>query len=256
MQYGISRKRKSPHRRVAIDVSGHRSPESSGSLLQCTGETFVKTQIWPLIGVLLLSQEASAQTVYKVPADSKGNSFILTVANESQTTSAQAVMVRLIGAHPALKLTPANATLKTLPANGTSDVTFTFDIGRDVKPNRRDTLNFEIRDKTGGTWTKSIMLEYVGPKEFKLEQNFPNPFNPTTTIYYDLPSESRVSIAVCDILGREVTRLVDETKDTGYHSAKMDAHNLASGAYIYRIVAQPVTGGKAFTNVKKLMVLK
>ena len=196
------------------------------------------------------------QTVYRVPADTKGNSLILSVANESATTAAQAVSVKLVGDHPGLSLSPSSATLKTLQASGTSDVTFTFAVSRDVKPKSRDTLDFEIRDKAGDFWTKAIIVEYIGPEEYKLDQNFPNPFNPSTTIYYDLPADSKVSLAVYDILGREVAKLIDDTKDAGYHSAIMDAHNLASGAYIYRMVAQPVAGGKAYTSVKKMIVLK
>ena len=207
-----------------------------------------------LVGAWCLT--ANAQTVYKVPADTKGNSLVLTVANESPTTAAQAVSVKLIGNHPGLTLTPASATVKTLQASGTSDVTFSFAVGRDVKPNSRDTLDFEIRDKAGDVWTKAIIVEYVGPQEYRLDQNFPNPFNPTSTVYYDLPTDSRVLISVYDILGREVAKIVDEAKDAGYHSVMMDARNLASGAYIYRMVAQPVAGGKAYTNVKKMMVVK
>lgn len=210
----------------------------------------------------ILSSSAVAQTIYKVPADTKGNTIVLTVANESQTMTAQGVSVQLVGNHPGLTVSSSHATVKTLQASGSSDVTFTFAVSRDVKPKSRDTLDFEIRDKTGDSWTKSIVVEYTGPHEYKLDQNFPNPFNPTTTIYYDLPVESHVSIVLYDILGREVARLVNETREAGFHAVKFsatggsDAHNLASGGYIYRMVAQPVAGGKTYTGVKKLMVLK
>ena len=212
---------------------------------------------WKLLSLFVIGVAgATSQTVYRVPADTKGNSIVLTVANESQTTAAQAVSVKLVGNHPALTLTPASATRKTLQASGTSDITFTFAVGRDVKPQSRDTLNFEIRDKAGDLWTKPIIVEYVGPQEYRLDQNFPNPFNPTTTIYYDLPSDSRVSVTVYDMLGRVVAKLVDEEKAAGYQTAQWDARGVASGAYIYRMTAQPVAGGRTWTNVKKLMVLK
>ena len=211
---------------------------------------------------LICSLTAGAQTVYRVPADTKGNTIVLTVANESRTMTAQGISVQLVGNHPGLTVSSSIATVKTLQASGSSDVTFTFAVSRDVKPKSRDTLDFEIRDKTGDFWTKSIVVEYTGPHEYKLDQNFPNPFNPTTTIYYDLPVESHVSIVLYDILGREVARLVNETRDAGFHAVKFsatggsDGHNLASGAYIYRMVAQPIAGGRTWTNVKKLMVLR
>jgi hypothetical protein len=205
---------------------------------------------------LLVPVIAFAQTVYKVPADTKGNSIVLTVANESATAPAGLLTVRPVGTHSGVSITPGSATIKHLAGNATSDVSFSFDVGREVKINSRDTLHFEICDKTGTLGTKSIILNYSGPLDYRLEQNFPNPFNPTTTIYYDLPADSWVSIAVYDIVGREVTKLADEAKETGYHTVTFDTHNLASGAYIYRMVAQPVAGGKTYMNLKKLMVLK
>ncbi len=209
-----------------------------------------------LLVALCASLTATAQTVYKVPADTKGNTIVLTVANESQSTAAQTVSVRPVGSHQGTRVSPSVETVKSLQVAGSSDVTFTFDVGRDVKVNQRDTLNFEIRDKAGEVWTKSIVVEYAGPQEYKLDQNFPNPFNPTTTIYYDLPSDSHVSITVFDMLGRVVAKLVDEKKEAGYQTARWDARGVASGAYIYRMAAQPVSGGQTWTNVKKLMVLK
>jgi hypothetical protein len=199
---------------------------------------------------------AGAQSVYKVPADTKGNSIVLTLANESATIAAQGLSVRLLGSHPGLTLSSPNAALKTLQAAASADLTFQFAVGRDVKLGNQDTLLFEIRDKTGDSWLKSIVLEYTGPQEYKLDQNFPNPFNPTTTIYYDLPSESKVTIGVYDILGREVAKIVNETEPAGYQSVRWDARNVASGAYIYRMIAQPLSGARSWTNVKKMVVLR
>jgi len=73
------------------------------------------------------------------------------------------------------------------------------------------------------------------PVEFTLKQNFPNPFNPTTTIDYTLPASSRVLLKVYDVLGREIRTLVDERQIAGDHSVKLDGSNLASGVYFYRL---------------------
>lgn len=90
----------------------------------------------------------------------------------------------------------------------------------------------------------------VVPAEFTLSQNFPNPFNPTTTINYDIPADCRVAIKVYDLLGAEVATLVDEYKTAGRHQRVFDASNLAAGTYVYTISAG------AFTQSKRLVLLK
>lgn len=88
------------------------------------------------------------------------------------------------------------------------------------------------------------------PKEFAVSQNYPNPFNPSTIIEFALPHSEDVCIKVFDILGREVTVLVNEFKNAGYYSTSFDAKNFASGIYFYRIQAG------SFVNTKKMMVVR
>jgi len=88
------------------------------------------------------------------------------------------------------------------------------------------------------------------PEEYSLMQNYPNPFNPSTTIKYNLPVEGFVSIKVYDILGNEVSTLVNNNLPAGRYSVDFNASNLPSGVYIYRIQSN------SFTAVKKLMLLK
>lgn len=75
------------------------------------------------------------------------------------------------------------------------------------------------------------------PADVTLAQNYPNPFNPTTTIKYGLPTSSEVRLSVFDMLGREVSVLVNERMDAGVHDVKFDASGLASGIYLYRLQA-------------------
>jgi hypothetical protein len=79
--------------------------------------------------------------------------------------------------------------------------------------------------------------ESLLPQEFRLEQNYPNPFNPRTTFRYQVPAACKVRLAVYDLLGREVARLVDVQKAPGTHEAAFDASALASGVYVYRLTA-------------------
>jgi hypothetical protein len=88
------------------------------------------------------------------------------------------------------------------------------------------------------------------PHEFLLHQNYPNPFNPSTTIKFELPKASDVRLSVFDMLGREVSVLVDERRDTGVHEVRFDASNLPSGVYFYRIQSGD------FVQTRRLLLLK
>jgi hypothetical protein len=101
-------------------------------------------------------------------------------------------------------------------------------------------------------------LENAVPKEYQLHANYPNPFNPSTTIQYDLPKQSIVTLKVFSILGQEVATLVDGVKEAGYQQVVWNAQNnkAASGVYLFRIFAQPTGKGEAFTQVKKMLLLK
>jgi flagellar hook assembly protein FlgD len=92
-----------------------------------------------------------------------------------------------------------------------------------------------------------------------LDQNYPNPFNPETTIRFQLPMPSSVTIAVYDMLGREVRSLVSGNQDAGYHSIIWDGRtnagqHAASGVYFYRIHAQG--GGSEFSTVKRMLLVR
>jgi hypothetical protein len=99
-------------------------------------------------------------------------------------------------------------------------------------------------------------VNHIIPSEFSLSQNFPNPFNPTTSIQYQVPSSSRVTLKVYDILGNEVANLVNAQKPAGKYKVEFDATNLASGVYFYRMQVNPVSGVGGFTQTKKMVVLK
>ncbi len=88
------------------------------------------------------------------------------------------------------------------------------------------------------------------PKEFKLEQNYPNPFNPSTAISYQLPAQSFVTLKIFDVLGREISTLVDELKSAGKYEVEFNGSNLSTGVYIYRLAAGN------FVSTKKMILQK
>lgn len=101
----------------------------------------------------------------------------------------------------------------------------------------------------------SSMVDIGVPSKFDLSQNYPNPFNPSTKINYDLPFDSKVSIRLFDMTGKEVAVIVNATQTAGYYTAQFNGANLASGVYFYNIIAE---GGNAskFVTTKKMVLVK
>jgi hypothetical protein len=88
------------------------------------------------------------------------------------------------------------------------------------------------------------------PLKLALEQNFPNPFNPSTRIRFIVPQAGHARLAVYDLLGREVAVLLDDVREAGTHMVLFDASRLASGMYVYRLIAP------AGSLTKKLLLAK
>ena len=88
------------------------------------------------------------------------------------------------------------------------------------------------------------------PTQYELYNAYPNPFNPSTTIMFDLPEASKVRLVVYDMLGREVAVLADGERPAGHYSLRFDAGKLSSGMYIYRLQTNN------YTQTKKLMLMK
>lgn len=88
------------------------------------------------------------------------------------------------------------------------------------------------------------------PTEFALRQNFPNPFNPTTNIQFDLPGAEHATLKVYDIVGKELATLVNETRPAGRYNERFNASRLASGVYLYRLTTP------SHSASKKLVVIR
>ena len=100
------------------------------------------------------------------------------------------------------------------------------------------------------SYSKTIEVEIAAPSSFALEQNFPNPFNPSTTIKFSIPVEADVKLNVYNTLGQEVAEVLNARLTEGYHEAEFDAGLLTSGIYFYRLEADK------FVDVKKMIIIK
>jgi hypothetical protein len=110
----------------------------------------------------------------------------------------------------------------------------------------------KINGQEYGTLVSVKEDEYPLPKNFLLKQNFPNPFNPSTTIRYKLHVKAFITLKIFDLLGREVAMLVNEEQSAGIHSYKLEASNykLSNGVYFYQLRANN------FVETKKLTLIK
>lgn len=206
---------------------------------------------------LLLSTSALTQTTYEVTPGVKNNQIVLQLANISQSEAVENLQIKLVKGSDNLEFNKKEIELQNINSVEEKDVTFSFDVKYNAVITKPDTIQFLITGSNNVHQTKEFVLRYTAPTEYKLEQNYPNPFNPTTKIRYTVPvrdayyaSPTHVLLRVYDILGNEVTTLVNEPKETGYYEVEFNASSFASGVYVYRLSA-----GK-FVSTKKMLMIK
>ena len=95
-----------------------------------------------------------------------------------------------------------------------------------------------------------VEADLLGSLTYSLEQNYPNPFNPTTSIKFSILKKGWVSLAVFDLLGREITTLINKETEAGTHTVNFDASELVSGIYVYQLKSAD------FISTKKMMLVK
>jgi parallel beta-helix repeat protein len=145
----------------------------------------------------------------------------------------------------------------------------TITISYDVVLNAGEHMNWVLSSESGKEYTLEGTGEITVPTEetftlerkaiipiaYTLHQNYPNPFNPITSLRYDLPEQAQVTLTVYDMLGREVTQLVNTTQEAGYKSVQWNATDMhgkpvSAGVYLYQIRAGE------FVQTKKMVLLK
>ncbi|MGH7494847.1 MAG: right-handed parallel beta-helix repeat-containing protein [bacterium] len=131
------------------------------------------------------------------------------------------------------------------------------DVGLPYSGNLPDIGAEEFDGSTAGVGSS----EAGSPQSFVLHQNFPNPFNPETTITYHLPVAAAVTLAIYDLQGREVRRLVDVTQASGEHQARWDGKNqmgetVAGGVYICRLTARKTGSENVLKESTRMLLLR
>jgi hypothetical protein len=115
----------------------------------------------------------------------------------------------------------------------------------------------KLIDNDGSFKYSSIVETLVGvPSEYNLSQNFPNPFNPSTVINYNIPQESKVCIKFYNFLGQCVREINEENKHPGYYDFKFNSSGLSSGVYFYSIQANSTDGKQSYKATKKMILIK
>ncbi|MFI5251524.1 MAG: LamG-like jellyroll fold domain-containing protein [Bacteroidota bacterium] len=161
----------------------------------------------------------------------------------------------------------------TVAPSENSDITLSWDLNK-LKATVPDSIQLQLTDNLTGTaldmkitgsylfttanprqftingTTLGVLPGKELPKQFALLQNYPNPFNPGTIIRYQLPSATHVTLTVYNMLGQEISRLVDAQQEPGSKSVKFEMANIPSGVYIYRLNAG------SYTDVKKMIFMK
>ena len=147
---------------------------------------------------------------------------------------------------------------------GSDFATIGFVNGKGTTSEKQDYIYKDKILADGKYYYRLKQIDYLGQSEYSdiiemdirafssylLEQNYPNPFNPTTTIGYGIKEKSNVKITVINSIGEEVALLVNEEKESGYHTVEFNAANLSSGVYFYQLKAGD------FVELKKMILMK
>ncbi|MCF6269540.1 MAG: FG-GAP-like repeat-containing protein [Melioribacteraceae bacterium] len=177
--------------------------------------------------------------IYQVVGINEGNEILLTSSDNNAVDTVYSQtgqdVIDIILANSSDNMLEISYTIRTVSSNPAEGIISSV-----------DTITVTFKDMVTDINDRNII-----PKEFFVDQNYPNPFNPTTTIKFGLPVQAEVNLIIYDILGREVTRLVNsKVMSAGVYQYSFDAGRLASGTYIYRLQADKKV------EVKKMLLLK
>lgn len=133
----------------------------------------------------------------------------------------------------------------TISGSAKSIYGMAIDANKDSIPGDAFVMQFRTQSQPA-----SVATNNIAPLEYSLNQNFPNPFNPTTYIEFSVAHEGITTIKVYDLLGREVVSLLNDKISSGKYSIQWDATNVSSGIYFYKLTSEK------FTSIKRMVVIK
>ncbi|HVN48656.1 MAG TPA: T9SS type A sorting domain-containing protein [Bacteroidota bacterium] len=236
----------------SVRVALRRSSAIRAGIWTYTG-TSNPTPLGQPLALNLTTSGKSTPTVYPVPWSNWGTIDLR--SKNISTNSPFAVGFILDGAYSG---TTNNYVMVTTGPLGNGATSFTYSSQGEngaqwyiYYPSNADTIFYYlVRAYVSFNGTQENDTTPVTPVSFHLNQNFPNPFNPTTTIQYQLPVQGFVTLTVYDMLGRKVETLLHQPMSNGTHTVSFNGSRYASGIYFYRIVANN------FTDTKKMLLLK
>ena len=140
--------------------------------------------------------------------------------------------------------------------NGTTTLPHSYSYSdRNISPGEYKYRLKQIDFDGSFEYSKEVEINIDTPNKFTLEQNYPNPFNPTTRISFSLPTDSKVTLSLFDILGREIKTLLNKDLQAGYYNIDFNASGYPSGVYFYRLRAERING-ENFSSTKKMLLLR
>ncbi|MCH2450213.1 MAG: T9SS type A sorting domain-containing protein [Gracilimonas sp.] len=197
--------------------------------------------------------QASASS-YTVPVGTSNNEIQLVLEN-STGKSLKDISV-IIDSKPSwMQLNNNEIEIANLQVNQEEIVSFLFSVNGEATIDDTAVVNIIASNNEAFIWAKTIRLSPGAPEKFELLSNYPNPFNPSTTISYRLPAQMNIVVSIYNILGHKVATLVEGPQNAGQHELLWDASNMASGLYFYRIVAKG-ENTKTIVDQKKMMLIK
>jgi hypothetical protein len=192
--------------------------------------------------------------VYDIPFGSKGNTIELQVVNSGQQRGTDLKVVATT-IPEWIHMNSTEASINNLSPQQTHNVTFKFDASEQAIIGQTASLTFQILENGTAIGTRAFSLRSEAPATFELFHNYPNPFNPATTISYQLPEAMEVKILIYNILGQRVHTLVNANQPPGKYALRWDASAQSSGMYLYRFRGT-TRSGKTYTDEQKMLLIK
>ena len=184
-----------------------------------------------------------------------GNRLEITVENrtDSSITDVNIIPARLPGGW---KIDPAELKADVIVAHSSALFTVWLETPAGAEAGQ---IGFQLQsDRMILPWTVRVQPAASGdenlPDKFELHGNYPNPFNPATTISYSLPESMHITVEIYDIIGRRVARLVNQQQGAGTHNVVWDASSAASGTYLYRLVGRSESNSVVFEEGRLTLI--